>query len=498
MLMRTELGIAAAAAVGLAIMIMALDPASRRMARNMIVVVLLALLGELGALIAARFGWPQIATVINDVTAIAMGGVLIRLSGIIVFRVVVPSLRITAPRIVHDLTVTLVFIAWVLLWLRMSGMDLASIVTTSAVLTGIIAFAMQETLGNILGGLALQLDNSVRIGDWVKVDDVSGRVVEVRWRFTAVETRNRETVIIPNSYLMKNRFMVIGSRADPELRWRRTVFLNVSLDANPMRVCQVLERAIRNAEISFVARDPAPSVVLMDFTLGAGHYAVRYWLTDARLDDPTDSLVRAHAHAALARHGMRVAVPQEERLIVKENEAYQAAQHAVETARRIAALKTVEIFRPLSDAEFASLADHLIPAPFVAGATMTHQGDVAHWLYLIIDGEADVWAESRQGQRNYIATLKSGSVFGEMGMMTGEPRSATVTAKTDVDCYRLDKAGFEQIIRARPDITTEISQVLSTRAAELAQLRAAHEGAQRPVAKNSEILKRIRAFFALD
>lgn len=90
--------------------------------------------------------------------------------------------------------------------LRTAGVDLTSSFTTSAVITAVIAFSMQDTLGNILGGIVLQLDDSVGVGDWVRVDEVSGRIVDIRWRHTAIETRNRETVIVPNSWLMKNRF----------------------------------------------------------------------------------------------------------------------------------------------------------------------------------------------------------------------------------------------------------------------------------------------------
>ena len=138
--------------------------------------------------------------------------VLIRMVGILVFRVLLPAVRVTPARIVEDLVITGITVAWGLVWLRLAGVDLGSLITTSAVITAVVAFSMQETLGNILGGVVLQLDQSIRVGDWVKLDDTSGRVVEIRWRYTAVETRNRETVVIPNGWLMKNRFTLIGSR----------------------------------------------------------------------------------------------------------------------------------------------------------------------------------------------------------------------------------------------------------------------------------------------
>src|SRR5262249_35417646 len=158
--------------------------------------------------------------------------------------------------------------------------------------TAVLAFSMQETLGNVLGGVLLQVDRSIRVGDWVRVDDVNGRVVEVRWRHTAIETRNRETVIVPNGWLMKNRFTVIGSRTDPGSPWRRWIHVNIDLAASPAEVLRTLEESVVNATIANVAADPKPSAVLLEIGPRHGHYALRYWLTDPGPDDPTDTQVR--------------------------------------------------------------------------------------------------------------------------------------------------------------------------------------------------------------
>ncbi len=120
------------------------------------------------------------------------------------------------------------------------------------------------------------------------------------------------------------------------------------------------------------------------------------------------------------------------------------------------------LFAALSDAERDRLAEHLVYAPFVKGDTITRQGAVAHWLYLIISGEADVCFDTPAG-RTQVSTIMAGEVFGEMGMLTGEPRHATVIARTNVECYRLDKAGFETVLRTRPDIAGELSRVLVER-----------------------------------
>jgi len=496
-LFRTEIAIAMAVALVLGLVLLALRPKDRASTRNALV--LLGLCAAVGAADTAigSMGGRTIAGILADASTVLVGVVLIRMTGIFLFRVLLPAVRVTLARIIEDLVTTGLMLAWGLVWLRLAGVDLGSLITTSAVITGVVAFSMQETLGNILGGVVLQLDQSIRVGDWIKVDETSGRVVEICWRYTAVETRNRETVVIPNGWLVKNRFTLIGSRSDPSPLWRRWVHFDVSIDCPPLKVCEILSRAVTDADIPHVARTPAANAVLMKIGDGFGHYALRYFLDDPVPDDPTDSLVRAHAVAALTRNGMAIAVTREERLLIKDNESHRAGQHAKELARRQAALARVDLFAPLSDAERAALAEHLVYAPFVKGDTVTRQGSVAHWLYLIVSGEAEVWLEAA-GERAHVATLIPGNVFGEMGLMTGAPRRATITARSDLECYRLDKAGFERVLRSRPDIAGEISRILAARQSELSDRRDSAGASTRRAPQQDDILAKIRNFFGLN
>ena len=484
-------------AIAMALVLLALKPRNRAAIRNLLVLLSIFVLVQL-IVIALRQGISTTGyRVMSGIAAVGVGAVIIRLGGNFLFQVILPRLRMPLPRIAEDLFVTALFVAWCLFWLHRAGLDLSSLLATSAVITAVLAFSMQDTLGNILGGVVLQMDDSVRVGDWITIENVSGQVVDVRWRHTAIETRNRETVIVPNGWLVKNRFTLIGSRTDPKLRWRRWVWFNLDIGASPGAVCQVLEESVRDADSEHIAQDPPPSAVLMEVGNGYGRYALRYWLTEARPDDPTDSLVRMHALAALSRHRMRLAVVQEERIVIKDNEARHVALRAVEIDKRRKALEQVDLFGTFSAAELDTLAENMTTAPFLKGSTITRQGRVAHWLYLIVSGEAEVWAEDG-GVRKFVASLHPGSVFGEMGMMTGEPRRATVTAKTDVECFRMGKAGFESVLRARPDIANEISTVIVARRGQLeSALEAAHAGAN-AVPASDAIGARIRGFFGLN
>lgn len=471
----------------------------RAVARHTALFLLLCIAGEiLGAALQA-YGFAQGGAILRDAAIVATGLAVIRFAGLTLFRVLLPLAGLRAPRIAEDVILVAAYAAWGLVRLRLAGMDLASLVTTSAVVTAVLAFAMQDTLGNVLGGLFLELDDSIAIGEWVRLDDVSGRVSEIHWRHTTIRTRSGEKVKVPNSTLMKSRFTVIGNPDAQPVRWRRAIAFDVALDVAPSRVLEAAQQALANAEIPNVARDPQASCVLLDLAAGCGRYALRYWLTDPQADDPTDSAVRVHLVDALERAGIGLAIPQ--RLVhqVKETEARANSLKEREVRRRVGALEHVEIFAKLTPAERTAIAERLMHAPFAAGDVVTRQGAVAHWLYLLVQGEAEVWVEAPGAPRRLVAALNGGQVFGEMGMMTGEPRSATVIAKTDVEAYRLDKDAFAQIIRSRPQIAEDISRVLTARAGELHHvIEDAKADAGARSARRDSLLRRIREFFALE
>ncbi len=496
---REESPYVAAAALALAALLWQRRPGDRRSVGYTLGLFALCLAGQFAAGALHARGLATGAAAAHELFVVGSGVALIRLAGLSLFRVLLPAAGLRPPRIVEDIAVILAYIGFAMVRMRLAGVDLSGIVATSAVITAVIAFSMQDTLGNILGGLALQLDSSIELGDWVKIDEVSGRVVDIRWRYTAIETRNGETIVVPNSLLMKSKFTVIWSPEQATQPWRRWIWFNVDYAVPPARVVEAVEQAVAGAEIANVARTPPPSCLLMEFGPSAGRYALRYWLNDPRADDPTDSAVRAHVLAALQRGGIRIAEPEYSVHMIKENEAHREAVQERELARRLKALHGVGIFASFSEAELKALAGRLVYAPFARGDIVTRQGMVAHWLYILVAGEAEVWLE-QENERRLLSTLPAGSVFGEMGMLTGEPRRATVTAKSDAECYRLDKAGFEDILRTRPAIAEEMAAILAERNMQLAQAQetlGAEAHARERQRQHATILGKMRDFFKL-
>ena len=406
--------------------------------------------------------------------------------------------KVAAPQILAEVFMALVLIVFAVYRMSAVGVNLAGIVTTSAVVTGVIAFSLQETLGNLWGGIQLQLDNTCRIGDWIQIENVMGQVVGIRWRCVAIATNSGETVIIPNGQLSKSRVTVLSRRGDQRIPWRRNVEFGVSYDVPPARVIAAIDAALTRAEIPHVARKPPPEVLCLNFGESSYHYVVRYWLTDLVQDFWTDSQVRLHIAATLARHGMEIPFPH--RVLIKGRARDGAGGR--ELAARGATLARLDLFVPLTDIERLALAADLTDFPYVADDIIARQGEPADSLYILARGRVAVYDDSAGGTgvRDRLATLEAPAYFGEMGLLTGQARGATVVAENEVLCYRLDKTGFDAVLKARPELVDALSQVVEIRqAANDAKLQSlsAEARARQAVGRKAELVLRIKGFFAL-
>ncbi len=409
--------------------------------------------------------------------------------------------RFSLPRILRDLLMALAYIGLGVGLLTRLGVDLTGIVTTSAVITAVIGFSLQDTLINLVGGIALEMEDTINAGDWIRVDQYEGQVTEIRWRHTSIETRNWDTVVLPNSLLVKSPVTVIGKRSGKPRQHRMWIYFNVDFRFAPTEVIDVVEEALHAEPIENVAADPPPNCIVYDFKDSFVYYAVRYWLTDLQRDDPTSSVVRTRIQAALKRAEIPLSIPAQGLFISNDNARHKSEKQQRELARRIEVLRGVELFHTLTEDERTELADRLRVAPFVRGEAITRQGAEAHWLYVITKGAATVRISVDETDlAKEIATLSCGDFFGEYAMMTGAPRAATVIAASDVECYRIDKESFESIIKRRPEIAEDISHVLAARRVALEMAR---EGLNEKAAKSrlketqGDLLKRIRGFFGV-
>lgn len=226
---------------------------------------------------------------------------------------------------------------------------------------------------------------------------------------------------------------------------------------------------------------------------------MRYWLTDLAQDDPTNSRVRHRIFFALKRAGIEPSIPAQAVFVTEETAEHEGLHQEKEINVRVKALQGVELFHTLDQDELRMLAERLRFAPFVQGEAMTRQGAIAHSLYVITRGSGEV-VITEDGLRRTVATLHFGDFFGEIALLTGERRTATVIALENTDCYRLDLEGVNELLHSRPEIAEHISLVLARRKVELDAVRENLDSdarAKMMANAQKDFLVRISKFFGL-
>jgi small-conductance mechanosensitive channel/CRP-like cAMP-binding protein len=436
--------------------------------------------------------WRQLSITIATIAGITIGLAIL-------FDGILRWVRADVPRIVQDVVAAGAFVVGALFLLSGWGVNLSGLIATSAVLTAVIGFSLQDTLGNLMGGMTLQMEKSVRPGDWIQIGDRVGRVLEVRWRQTTIETRDWETIILPNSMLAKNQFVILGRRFGQPTQLRRKVRFDIDYRFSPTDVIRLVEEALRRAPIEGVSADPPPDCVHIDMRGSFNSYTSRYFLSDLQRDEPIDSRVRTRIFFALRRAGIPLNVPAHAIFMTSDTEERRQRKERDLDQSREDVLRSAELFQALSAEEIDQLSDSLRYSPFSAAEVMTRQGSEGHDLYLIHRGEVSVRIGA-EGIEREVATLGAGTFFGERSLMTGDPRSATTVAKTDVECYRLAKADLEKVLKARPELAEAMAEILAHREAELSSHRAdaTRESRERHIASQKrQIVGKIRSFFGL-
>jgi small-conductance mechanosensitive channel len=335
----------------------------------------------------------------------------------------------------------------------------SQLVTTSAVSAVVIGFALQDTLGNAFAGLALQSERPFHVGQWVKVGDFEGRVAEVTWRATKLRTKAGNFAIVPNNVVAKE---AIINFSEPALPLRLEVEVGASYLAPPNKVKAAMMEAIRHS--SRVLAAPAPDVLLVGFDASAINYRARFWIDDYGQDDPAKDEVRTAIYYAFQRHNIEIPWPHQ---VQYEKTWVEPDVHLkVEEEERL--LAGVDLFASLPPEMLNQIALAAPMAVYGSGETIVKQGEEGQSMFVVLSGTVSVVLEPT---REELARIQRGGYFGEMSLLTGEPRSATVLAIGDVVVVEIVADLFRRLATANPESIEKIGMAAMVRRAGLEQMK---------------------------
>jgi len=359
------------------------------------------------------------------------------------------------------------------------------LLTTSAVGAVVVGFALQDTLGNLFAGLAIQVEKPFRVGHWVRVGEFEGKVQEVTWRATKLLTKAGEFVIVPNSVMSKDPILNFSEPTAPS---RIEVVIGASYDVPPSVVKQALHEALDNAPLVLAA--PRADVVIEDFASSSVNYRLRFWIDDYGRDGTARDQVRSNIWYTFKRRGIEIPYPMQVEMSREEPSPRAPAQMHALASR----LSQIDLFASLDADEGLRLAEAGQELLFGAGERIVRQGAEGKSMFVVLDGGARVSLEP-SGQE--VAVIAQGGFFGEMSMLTGEPRSATVTAVGDAALLEITADRFRELAVRRAGLVEHVSEVVSARRAGLAEAKAAADEAQTIVPARLSLLRRIQQFLEL-
>jgi len=200
-------------------------------------------------------------------------------------------------------------------------------------------------------------------------------------------------VMMPNAQLVNSRVTVLARRGDLKIPYRRPVEFFVGYENAPSRVIAVVEAALARAEIPNVATEPRIVCTCRAFDENSIRYAVLYWLSDLSTDQVTDSAIRAHVFATLARYRMEMPLPRRVLLTPDAVAAQHVAAGVREIASRIEVLSRLSLFAELTEGERRALAAELSDAPYVHGDVISREGEVSDSLFILAEGTVEIARE---------------------------------------------------------------------------------------------------------
>ena len=399
-------------------------------------------------------------------------------------------------KIFLDIIQALVYVAALLVTLRAAGVDPTSLLTGSAVLTAVIGLSLRDTLGNLFAGLAIQAQRPFEVGDWIQFDQDRGhigQVVEINWRATKVLTNDAVEIIIPNATLGQGHII---NFTKPRKTSRRVVRVSAPYEVPPQQVHRLLEAAAAGAR--GVVADPPPSAVTWAFEDDGIQYQLRFYTAEFDKREQIDADVRDRIWYTFKRHNVDIPFPH--RTVTLEQAAEKPVKDGDERrqARSLKALQRVDFLEPVGDEALHQLATLARNALYGAGETIIRQGDPGEALFIIEKGEVDVSLERPGETPLEVARLGPGSFFGEMSLLTGEPRTATVRASRQCELLVVDKAAFARVLDAFPETAERVTTVIAGRQAGLRDRRAAGAADSGDGEDwGGRLLKAIREFFSL-
>ncbi|MEO8572490.1 MAG: mechanosensitive ion channel family protein [Pyrinomonadaceae bacterium] len=360
---------------------------------------------------------------------------------------------------------------------------LAPLFTGSTILGIVVGLAVQDTLGNLFAGIALQADQPFQVGDVVTMMNQQAGVVEsVSWRGVKIRTFQNKLLVLSNTVMGKEMIEV----APRDNLNARLVFFNTLYVHSPAKTIQAVRDAVR--QIENVSQKIRPVVRIRNLGDNGIDWEVKYWADDYTKHHDTDALVRSRIWYVFNREKIDFAYPTRTVHIAEKREETTLVEH-VNTVSEM--LQQVPLFLPLGENELERVAKASTTRVYAQGEEIVRRGQEGNSMFVIVRGAVKVQIPENDYQKT-INELRANDFFGEMSLLTGQPRTATVIADEETEVIQIKKSAIRPLFEANPDLMKSMRDIIEERRTVLISKENQEESVEE---RDAGVLTSIRNFF---
>ncbi|MCK6605051.1 MAG: mechanosensitive ion channel family protein [Ignavibacteriaceae bacterium] len=352
-------------------------------------------------------------------------------------------------------------------------LPLTGLFATSGVLGLVLGFALQKMIADFFTGIAVNIDKPYIIGDWVIIHNrdysAVGEVMEVNWRTTRLRTEENNYVIIPNSTIGIST-LTNYHKKDENSRFEFVLCLDHEVPVE--RAKRVIFGGIYAVLGTHgLLKKPEPEVLLFGISRTGIDYKVRYWIkpwikNQSSPAKSMDLLQQSIAHH-LSEAGIAFAYPKSE---VYYQPLDKRNLDAGTPEDRVKLLRRIEIFHPLDDEEISLLAGAMQQRFYEKGEYVIRQHEVGQSMYVVFEGCLEVCIKAEDTEKEkVVAKLIPGQFLGEMSMLTGDKRAASVRAETDSVLFEITHLHVKPVFEQRPELLSVLADAVAKRRIQLTE-----------------------------
>lgn len=355
--------------------------------------------------------------------------------------------NLDVPHLIRNIVVVLAFsVSFLMILKNFFNVNLTSLLTTSAILSAVIGLAVQDTLTTFIAGLVLTSDKSLELGDTVIIKDIVGKVIDTNWRSTKLQKAGGGIVSIPNNLILKEITINYLKKSNIVI----TVKASASYDDPPNKVKRLLLQVAHNN--SSVLHDPEPFVIITGFGDSAINYELKACIYEEYLRrSAVETELSTSIWYTFKREGIKI--PYSIREILTPNDLKESPPEILTSY-----FQNVEFFNTLKNEDLQKLQKITKIKTYGKDEFIFLQNDPGDSFFIIKNGKVCIILEGKE-----LACLHQGDFFGEMSLLTGNPRNASVKAQEDTVVLVIEKDAFKGLIQKNEDLFNNVLEFLTKR-----------------------------------